>query len=72
MLKCEVGKDIDCKLESEGTILDFVSDICNIAQGVHDELKRNSPLEAKLFRGLLIQAIANPVTWVPVERKGDK
>ena len=72
MLKCEVGKEIDCKIATEGTILDFINDICNIAQGIHDQLKRNSPLEAKLFRGLLIQAIAQPATWAPVERTGDK
>ena len=71
MLKCEVGKDINCKLESEGTILDFVNDICNIAQGVHHRLKQTSPFEAIMFHSLLIQAMNQPETWVPVELRAD-
>ena len=71
MLKCEVGKDIDCKLELDGTILDFVNDICNIAQGVHHQLKQTSRFEAEVFRKLLIQTMNQPETWVPVELGAD-
>ena len=72
MLKCEVGKEIGCEFEMEGTILDFANDICNIAQGVHHRLKQTSPFEAIMFRSLLIQAMNQPETWVPVEMRDEE
>ena len=71
MLKCEVGKEIGCKIATEGNLLDFVNDICNIAQGLHHQLKQSSLLEAELFRKLLIQTMNQPETWAPVELRAD-
>ena len=56
MIKCEIGKNVDCSLMAAGSTEDLVDDVLNIIKWNYNAMRSRNPGQAEAFR-LLIQTI---------------
>ena len=60
MLKCEIGKNTDCRMMAAGSTMEIVDDILNIIKFLFNHFQRRSPAQAKMFRENLVAILQDP------------
>ena len=60
MLKCEIGKGIQCKMMLRGSGDEITVDVLNIIKHIFNAFQRKSPARAEVFRTELLALLQDP------------
>ena len=68
MLKCEIERGTEVRIEAKGGLVEILSDICHLIDDIYDTIKKRDEATAEAFRRALTEALRNEDSGMWKER----
>ena len=68
MLKCEIKRGGEVRVEAEGSFCEIVSEVCCLIDGLYDTIRKRDRAAAEAFRAVLTDAMTDKDTLMWKDR----